>query len=157
MSVTEPYTGTVIKGKITLAEPNSDQRASGVISADELIETINLALKQLKITTWLVLDRLDVAFSDSPILEKNTLRALFRVYLDMLPFSNISIKIFLRDDIWQKLIDSGFREASHVTRTLTISWGKQSLLNLVVRRLIHNPDVCKFYGVIKEVLAKRTG
>lgn len=66
--------------------------------------------------------------------------------------SNIDVKIFLRDDIWHKIVSSGFREASHVTRTLVISWSNQSLLNLVVRRLIHNQSICKLYGVTRDAV-----
>ncbi len=100
------------------------------------------------------MDRLDVAFSDSPELERNALRSLFRVYLDLISHSNISIKIFLRDDIWRKLTASGFREASHITRSLIISWNQQSLLNLIVRRLVHNASICAYYSVSKEDVLK---
>src|SRR5262249_27366681 len=87
---------------------------------------------------------------DSPELEGNALRSLFRVYLDLIAHSNVSVKIFLRDDIWRKLTASGFREASHITKTLTISWSQQSLLNLIVRRLVHNEGICVFYSITKE-------
>jgi hypothetical protein len=147
---TDPISGIVVRGSITLAEPTVEQRAKGFISADQLIENLNKALRKTNITIWLALDRLDVAFSDSPQLEGNALRALFRVYLDLISHSNISIKIFLRDDIWRKLSAGGFREASHITRTLTISWNQQSLLNLIVRRLLHNKEICQFYSVKKE-------
>jgi hypothetical protein len=117
------------------------------VSADNLIEQINSALARVDITVWLVLDRLDVAFATSPSLERNALRALFRVYLDLLAHSSIAIKIFLRDDIWRKIVSEGFREASHITRSLTISWDQQSLLNLIVRRALHNEVVCSSYAV----------
>ena len=149
-SYTDPATGFVVKGKITLAEPSTVQRQEGFISADDLLEQLNKGLQETHITIWLVLDRLDVAFSDSPTLEANALRSLFRVYLDMILYTNISIKIFLRDDIWGKLVSSGFREASHITRSLTISWNIQSLLNLIVRRLVHNSDICTYYSIKKE-------
>src|SRR5260370_35189616 len=90
----------------------------------------------------------------SPIGEhsRNALRSLFRTLLDMRALSNLQIKIFLRDDIWRKIVGSGFREASHVTRSLTISWDQQSLLNLVVRRLVHNKEICALYGVTREAV-----
>lgn len=149
-SYTDPATGFVLKGKITLSEPSTEQRQEGFISADDLLEKLNKALQETNITIWLVLDRLDVAFSDFLALEANALRSLFRVYLDTILHKNISIKIFLRDDIWHKISSSGFREASHITRSLTISWNQQSLLNLIVRRLVHNNDICTFYSIKKE-------
>ena len=134
-SYTDPYTGVKVTGKVTLAEPSTEQRQHGFVSADDLLAKINLALRECSITVWLILDRLDVAFTDSPQLESNALRSLFRVYLDTLAHSHISVKIFLRDDIWHKISASGFREASHITRTLTIAWDKQALLNLIIRSL----------------------
>src|ERR1035437_6038330 len=103
-------------GKITLGEPTSEQRKDGFVSADLLLELADEALGQAPLKIWMVLDRLDVAFVDSEQLEANALRALFRVHLDMIGFNNISLKVFLRDDIWQRITQSGFREASHITR-----------------------------------------
>ena len=152
-AVKDPNTGFEFKGKITLAQPTEEQRKEGYFSVDELLDTINTALQETQITVWLLLDRLDVAFSDSPQLEGNALRALFRVYLDIQGLTNIDAKIFLRDDIWRKIVSSGFREASHVTRTLTLSWDQKSLLNLIVRRFLHNEKICALYTVTKaEVL-----
>lgn len=140
--VTDPTTGLKLNGKITLAEPSAEQRGLGYRSLDELLETLNTAYSELDITTWLVLDRLDVAFSDSGDLEGNALRSLFRTYLDMNALSNIKIKIFLRDDIWKKIVSDGFREASHVIRTMTLSWDASTLQNLLVKRLASNDLIC---------------
>lgn len=155
-AIVDPATGLKLTGKITLAEPSKEQRENGFVSIDELLAQINEALQETRIKIWLVLDRLDVAFADSPELEGNALRSLFRTYLDMMTLSNIHIKIFLRDDIWNKIVADGFREASHVTRTLVISWSSQSLLNLVVRRLVHNDSICKLYGVDKSTVLENS-
>jgi hypothetical protein len=81
-------------------------------------------------------------------LEANALRALFRVYVDLRSFDRISLKIFLRTDIWRRIIeDRGFREASHITRTTYIKWETQSLLNLVVRRAVRNEALRRHYSV----------
>jgi len=47
-------------------------------------------------------------------------------------------------------VSKGFREASHVTRSLTLSWAHRSLLNLVARRLASNPLICEYYGLTSE-------
>lgn len=152
--VTDPNTGLVITGKITLGEPTPEQRGLGYRSLDELFSQLNTGFAQLKITAWLVLDRLDVAFAESDDLEGNALRSLFRTYLDMRDLPQFQLKIFLRDDIWKKIVSAGFREASHVTRTISISWDRQSLLNLIVSRLVSNDLICDHYGVTaEEVLA----
>jgi hypothetical protein len=148
--VTDPVTGLTLTGKITIAEPTSQQRQLGYQSLDDLLSRLNAAFSSVNITVWLVLDRLDVAFADSDALEANALRALFRTYLDMLSLSHIKIKIFLRDDIWRKVVAAGFREASHVTRTLTLTWDQQSLLNLMVRRLVSNTPICDYYSLRHE-------
>lgn len=158
----DPVTGLPegITGKIILREPDTRGQEAGLISADRLLAIAQEALKNLGQRVWLVLDRLDVVFADSPGLEGNALRALFRVYLDLLAFDRLSLKIFLRKDIWQRITTEPFREASHITRNITISWNQSSLLNLVVRRLLHNKAICDRYQVnVAEVLgniAKQT-
>ena len=88
-----------------------------------------------------------MAFAEKAELEQNALRALFRVYNDLKSLSNIRLKIFLRTDIWNKLAAKGFREASHITRGLTIEWNSSALLNLVIRRLLHNESLRRAYTV----------
>jgi hypothetical protein len=55
-----------------------------------------------------LLDRLDVAFAENSDLESNALRALFGVYLDLGSLSNVSVKIFLRTDIWARITTADF-------------------------------------------------
>lgn len=144
----DPNTGSpMVLGKITLREPSTAQRDLGFSSADDLLKLADSALEDAELSLWLVLDRLDVAFAENSDLEGNALRALFRVYLDLLALEHISLKIFLRNDIWSR-IRGGFREASHITRGITISWkDKQALLNLVIRRALHNSELQTFYDV----------
>ncbi len=152
--VTDPHTGMKVSGKITLGEPSAEQRGLGFRSADELLIQLNAGFAAVNITAWLVLDRLDVAFADSDVLEGNALRSLFRTYLDMRDLSHFKVKIFLRDDIWDKIVGAGFREASHITRTLTLNWDQQSLLHLLVSRLTSNALICDHFGVTAaEVMA----
>lgn len=145
----DPATGMItgVTGKITLGEPSGSLAASDLVSVDELFSLANQALGDLGFRAWLALDRLDVAFADEAELEANALRALFKVYLDLLAHGQISLKIFLRSDIWRRIMDSGFREASHITRNLTITWNRQALLNLVVRRVVRNESVRQYCGV----------
>lgn len=150
--VKDPNSGIEIKGKITLGEPSSEQAGLGYRSLDDLLSQLNSTFSRYSITCWLVLDRLDVAFSDTPELEGNALRSLFRTYLDMIALSHIKVKVFLRDDIWRKIVATGFREASHVTRTLSLTWDQQALMNLLVRRIASNVHICDYYGVEQEAL-----
>lgn len=142
---------TGIKGKITFTEPGPDVADPDLRSIDSLLRLADTALSQAGYQAWVLLDRLDVAFSDHSELESNALRALFRVYLDMGGLKNVRIKIFLRTDIWSRITEGGFPEASHITRHVTLEWNRNSLLNLVVRRALHNVEVRKAYGVTEEL------
>lgn len=145
----DPTTGNPagLTGKITFREPSAEQRKFGLISVESLLNSADKALRDSKYSVWLLLDRLDVVFAEHPDMERNALRALFRVYLDLRGLENVSLKIFLRTDLWRRITDGGFREASHVTRAATISWDDDSLMNLVIRRALHNRAICDFYGV----------
>jgi hypothetical protein len=136
-----------VSARITLAEPSSRQRLAGFVTADELLELANQALSDAGLTVWVLFDRLDIAFADSRTLEANGLRALFKVYLDMMPLRAVVLKVFLRNDIWRAITATGFREASHITRQMTLAWGEPALLNLVVRRLLQNRPLRALYRV----------
>ena len=138
-------------GKIVFSEPGKGAVDPELRSVDRLLELANIALASSPLKCWVLLDRLDVAFSENFALEANALRALFRVYLDLLAFPSIQLKIFLRSDIWARITTEGFREASHVTRHLTIAWNRNSLLNLVIRRAAHNDSIRAAYGVTEDV------
>ena len=103
-----------------------------------MFESANSALKEENLALWVLFDRLDVAFTDSPELERNALRALFRTYNDLKAYSQIRMKIFVRDDIWQRITAGGFTEASHITKSVNIDWSEESLLNLVMLRFLNN-------------------
>jgi len=142
------------KGKIIFSEPGKAGVDPELNSVDRLLELANDALDKSGLKAWILLDRLDVAFVEDVMLEANALRALFRVYLDLLAYPSIQLKIFLRTDIWARITSEGFREASHVTRHITISWNRNSLLNLVVRRAIHNKSIADMYSVTDELARK---
>jgi hypothetical protein len=130
-----------------VARSGLEARASGALYVDELLALADAALEEARFHEWLILDRLDVAFAGSQELEENALRALFRVYRDLEPLQRISLKIFLRSDIWRAITAKGFREASHITRELNINWGEATLLQLVVQRLVQSEALCSFYAV----------
>jgi hypothetical protein len=143
----DPISGAPeVTAKLAFGEPTMEQRKLGFISPEDAFEKLMIGLKYFKITVWLMLDRLDVAFTENSLLEKNALRALFRVYLDLLAYESLAIKIFLRDDIWDRLVADGFREASHITRSMTIVWDQKSLLNLIVRRALFNTAIVNYYA-----------
>ncbi len=146
-----------LTGKITLREPSGEMRQQGFVTLDELLEDANRALADLGFRVWLLLDRLDVAFLQHEDVEKNALRALFKAYLDMKPLNQISLKIFLRTDIWERITNEGFREASHITASITITWDPQSLMQLLLRRVLRSPAIVSYYGVDPESVFASVG
>lgn len=135
-----------ITGKITFREPTQDGKKKGYVSIDELLKKLNNHLKKSGKTIWVLCDRLDVAFDETLDLEKNALRALFKVYRDVEEYLQIRIKIFLRDDVWRRITHDGFREASHITRAVTISWSDKNLMNLIVSRALKNEVIRNKYN-----------
>jgi len=152
----DPITGQPkgLTGKISFAEPSGS--ASDILSVDYLLKEADKALEDIEINLWILLDRLDVAFAETPDLEENALRALFRVYLDTMELNNVCPKIFLRSDIWKRISRGGFREASHITRHITIRWDTNSLINLVIRRALNNDAIIKAYNIDPEEILRST-
>jgi hypothetical protein len=150
----DPITGvpSTLLGKITLREPDFDLRKHGFSSVDTLFKHANIALQQHKYGIWVLLDRLDVAFAESHDLEANALRALLRVYADTKSFDAIRLKIFLREDIWKRIFQAGFREASHLNFYAILEWPPNALLNLLVRRLLSNKALLTEFGIDAEAV-----
>lgn len=149
----DPASGApTLTGKILFEQPSGEDRKIGMASVDELFELANEVLSRAKVCVWILLDRLDVAFAETSELEQNALRALFKTYLDLLGFESFRLKIFLRSDIWTRLTQAGFREASHITRTTHIAWNRTSLLNLIVRRALQNTDLKTLYSVDEQIM-----
>lgn len=134
-------------GKITFREPSQAEISKGYISIEALYSDLNEVLDESDWRIWVALDRLDVAFVDNPEVEERALRALFRVYLDLFAFNKISLKMFLRTDIWKQITRRGFREASHITRSVTLEWTERNLLHLVASRIISNDVIQTRYRI----------
>ncbi len=124
-------------GRISLAEPNTELRSRGIDSLDGYLRSVNEILQSSGYAVWVLLDRLDVAFAENHELEAHALRALLRVYSDIRSLEKISMKIFLREDIWKRVTE-GLREASHLIRYEVVEWSQPTLLNLLLRRLLNN-------------------
>ena len=71
---------------------------------------------------------------------------------DIRNLDNIEVKIFLRTDIWRRITEEGFREATHLSRDIHLEWNKPSLQNLILRRLINNTKIVELYEIDKDAL-----
>jgi hypothetical protein len=147
----DPATGApTFAGKILFEEPDIETQRRGFTSIDEMLSKASVALDNAAYDAWIMIDRLDVAFDESSELERNALRALFRTYRDLRGLIRLKLKIFIRTDIWKRITEDGFREATHLSRDTHIAWDKPSIQNLIVRRLINNQAVVQAYSVNKE-------
>ena len=67
----DPNTGfPTLSGKITPSEPSAELRGKGYVSVDALLDLANRALTASDYRVWVLLDRLDVAFIESPTIWK---------------------------------------------------------------------------------------
>jgi hypothetical protein len=148
----DPITQMPTVGGKIIFSPLDKSSSIDPILVDSLLELANSALIESGFKVWILLDRLDIAFSEHEDLESNALRALFRVYLDLMSYEHIQIKIFLRTDIWSRITSEGFREASHITKHLTIKWSDSALLNLIIKRAVHNVAIREYYSVGLDIL-----
>jgi hypothetical protein len=145
----DPATGVPTIVRKTTLRARSEERRISDIPVDDLLRDANTALAGATYKIWIVIDRLDVAFVESRELELNALRALFRAYNDMSAHSHIDLKIFVRNDLWRRITEGGFSEASHITRTVDIVWDAKGLLNLIIRRLLNNAEILEHYKINK--------
>ena len=144
----DPNTGAVVaSAKVKLRTDEVGPAAKALTAGTDLLEAANAALDEADLQVWIALDRLDVAFLGAEEIETDALRALFRVYLDFQAYDRIVPKIFIRLDIWDRITDEGFREASHIIRSERLDWHRDSLLNLIIRRAVENRSLLALYGV----------
>lgn len=151
----DPTSGmlTGITGKISFFEPGIEARRAGVKSVRELLAKLNEALTISGQTIWLLLDRLDVAFVGSEEIEIRALRALFEAFNGMSSLDRIKPKLFVRTDIWDRMVEAGFREATHAssyTRSTTLRWDNTSLFDVFIKRLLQSDYFCQELGIDKD-------
>jgi hypothetical protein len=106
---------------------------------DDALHLLNSALAENGITVWVALDRLDEAFVGFPEVEIPALRALLRTYLDLLAFEQIRLKLFIRKDLFRKIIRDRFVNLTHVNaRRREIIWDEEDLFTLLCKRIREN-------------------
>lgn len=144
---------TGVTGKISFSEPPQADHDRGVRPIREILLKLDSALMIAGLTIWLLLDRLDVAFTKSEHTETLALRSLFGAYKDMSGLNQIRPKLFIRTDIWDRIVDDGFREATHATssaRATKLSWNTPLLFNLFMKRLLQSDVLCQELAVDRD-------
>ena len=120
----------IVKPRIEFAG-SGDSEDVPEVSHEAALGLLDACLKDFGYTVWIALDRLDEAFQGFPDVEIPALRALFRTYLDLLGFDSFRLKIFVRRDLFRKIIGKGFVNLTHINaRKAEIVWEDGDLLNL---------------------------
>lgn len=118
-------------------------------STATIIDEARELLRTIGRTCWVVFDRLDEAFYESPQLEMMALRELLQVIRDFssAPDAEIKVKAFLRNDIFQRLSGSNTRlvNMTHILKT-QITWPKDVLIDLICRRMAECPEFMEEFG-----------
>ena len=124
-----------------------DNNEQTIINSDDAMALLDKAVSDLGIKMWLILDRLDEAFVGFPEIEIPALRALLRTYLDVQAYENIKLKLFVRNDLFRKIIRGGFVNLTHINaRRVQITWYAEDLHSLLCRRIRECPDFIKLLG-----------
>jgi hypothetical protein len=105
-------------------------------------------LAHLERRCWVVFDRLDEAFEHSRELENTVLRGLMRAHLDVASYgSSIRTKLFLRNDILDRVMQrKGFVNATHLRR-LDLQWDHEGIIDLLARRIASNENIATIFNM----------
>ncbi len=111
-----------------------------IVRHDDALGLLNRVLEEIDLQVWVVLDRLDEAFQGFPAAELPALRALLRTYLDLTAFPFVRLKLFVRKDLFRRIIGPGFVNLTHVNaRKVEIVWDEDDLFELLVKRIRESP------------------
>lgn len=119
------------------------------ISQGEAFTILDGALSEQKKSVWVVIDRLDEAFVGLPDVETPALRALLRTYLDLMISDRLRLKLFVRKDLFRKIIKDGFVNLTHVNaRKFEIIWDDDDLLALFAQRVRKSHEFIQMFGIV---------
>jgi hypothetical protein len=133
--------GMSIKPQVDFNGPEHRSALRSNMMIDDKLRIVNQCLTEAGISVWVAVDRLDEAFQGFPEVEIPSLRALFRSYLDILEFPKIRLKLFVRRDLFRRIVEGGFVNLTHVNaRKIDVIWDEEDLLNLLWRRIKENVE-----------------
>lgn len=137
----------IITPKLEFGDVAPADKVAEIVHHEEALATLNACLADLGLSVWIVLDRLDEAFQGYPDVERPALRALLRSYLDLLEFDYIKLKLFVRKDLFRKVVHGGFVNLTHVNaKRLDIVWDEEDLKALLCNRIRRDEDFISSFG-----------
>ena len=106
-----------------------------IIYNEDALRFLDSIMKDHVLKVWFILDRLDEAFAGFPEIEIPALRALFRTFLDLHGFDHIKLKLFVRSDLFRKIVSTSFVNLTHVNaRKIEIRWSDEDLKAMLCAR-----------------------
>ena len=138
----------IVIPKVTFADTPTVPGEAEVVEHETAFQLLSDVLEELDLTVWLVMDRLDEAFQGFPDAEVPALRALFRSYLDLLQFPRVKLKLFVRRDLFARIIEGGFVNLTHINaRKLEIAWDENDLYDLLCKRIAESKSFVEALGI----------
>ena len=134
--------------KVELERNVEDETA---VSVDKCLFLLDECLDEIGKTVWVALDRLDEAFQGYPGTEIPALKALLRTYLDLGEFARLRMKLFIRRDLFSRVVRGGFVNLTHINaRKIELQWDEDDLKTLLCRRVRENDEFCKSLELISD-------
>ncbi|MBE9259267.1 ParA family protein [Dolichospermum sp. LEGE 00246] len=138
--------------------------STNAILSEIVNDTINIIIheeaKNKSQKIWLLYDDLDEDFPEAGEVRQSALSGLFQLVqsCDANRLTEIRFKIFLREDIWNRLI---FDNKSHFTgRDIILQWTRVDFLRLAFRQSIQSPDfkdlVNRFSPIAEDAIDQTT-
>jgi hypothetical protein len=135
----------IVAPRIQLGQADETQE---LVRHDDALALLNRVFDEIELTAWVAFDRLDEAFQGFPRAEIPALRALLRTYLDLTAFPRIRLKLFVRKDLFQRIIGGGFVNLTHINaRKIEIVWDEDDLFDLLYRRIRENAEFLQNLGI----------
>ncbi|VVT13361.1 conserved hypothetical protein [Sphingomonas sp. EC-HK361] len=128
-------------------ELGKSDNVSVKVPIERCLSLLDDCLREVGKKVWVALDRLDESFEGFPEAEIPALRALLRTYLDLEEFENITVKLFIRRDLFSRVVKGGFVNLTHINaRKIELRWDEDDLKTLLCRRIKQNETFCRFVG-----------
>lgn len=109
------------------------------IDLDFYKQEINNFLIEHELNIIILIDRLDEFVSRSSIeIQKELLEALIAVEREYGNYSNLELKIFLRDDLFHQLSFDGIGYDKVISKKIDLKWTPENIREFIAKRLIYN-------------------
>jgi hypothetical protein len=138
----------IISGRVEFGTGIAVADAEKFIPHDEALNLLERVLDEAGIDIWLAFDRLDEAFQGHPAVETPALRALFRTQLDLADLNHVWLKLFVRRDLFRRIIQGGFVNLTHINaRKAEIVWDDADPVDLLGRRICDSAALLASLGL----------